>query len=153
MFKFFKRGNKVGVKVKVVNENDTGLPAYQTIGSAGVDLFSNVDTLLEPGRPTLVPTGLRFQIPEGYEIQIRSRSGLALKNSVFVLNSPGTIDSDYRGDIGIILMNTGRSAFTIAKGMRIAQAVLQKVERIEWDQVEQLEETERGSGGFGSTKL
>ena len=87
MFKFFKRGNKVGVKVKVVNENDTGLPAYQTIGSAGVDLFSNVDTLLEPGRPTLVPTGLRFQIPEGYEIQIRSRSGLALKNSVFVLNN------------------------------------------------------------------
>lgn len=153
MFKFFKRGNKVGIKIGVTNENDTGLPAYQTKGSAGMDLFSNEDKLIEPGRPTLVQTGLRFQIPEGYEIQIRSRSGLALKNGVFVLNSPGTIDSDYRGDIGVVLMNMSNTTFTVAKGMRIAQAVLSKVEQIEWEQVEQLQETERGEGGFGSTKL
>lgn len=153
MFKFFKKGNKMSVKVKIVNENDTGLPAYQVAGSAGVDLFSNEDILMEPGRQYVIDTGIRVLIPEGFELQIRSRSGLTAKHGVFVLNSPGTIDSGYIGPLKVILFNSGKFSFTVEKGMRIAQAVLNRFEKIEWETVDELEETERGSGGFGSSGL
>ncbi len=153
MFKFFKKGIKMAVTVKVTNENESGLPSYQTAGSAGVDLLSNEDVMVKVGIPTLVDTGMRIQIPDGYELQIRSRSGLASKNGIVVMNSPGTIDSDYRGPVKCILFNMSGNDFAVSKGMRIAQGVLAKVERIEWQQVEQLDETERGENGFGSTKL
>lgn len=129
------------------------LPAYATEHSAGMDLCAAVenDIVLNPGERKLIPTGLAIALPEGFEAQIRPRSGLALKNGLSVLNSPGTIDADYRGEIQIILANLGSEPFTITRGMRIAQMVVAAYTRVTWDCVESLNETARGAGGFGST--
>ncbi|MCV2448323.1 dUTP diphosphatase [Paracoccus sp. DMF] len=130
------------------------LPEYQTAGSAGADLRADLggDSLeLAPGQIRLVPTGLRVQIPEGYEMQIRPRSSLALKHGVTLPNTPGTIDSDYRGPLGVIMINLGAEAYTIHHGERIAQAVVTPVTRAAWVMAETLDDTARGAGGFGST--
>ena len=131
------------------------LPAYETAGSAGMDVRAAVPdrepVVLAPGQRAMVPTGLSVGIPEGYEIQVRPRSGLAAKHGLTCLNTPGTIDSDYRGEIKVILINLGAEPFTIQRGERIAQLVLAPVTRLAWAQVEQLGETARGAGGFGST--
>lgn len=141
------------VKVKVVNKGKTFVPEYATEGASGLDVRANIDEsiTLEPGQRKIIPTGLFVELPVGYEIQIRSRSGLAAKNGILVLNAPGTIDADYRGEIGVILHNSSNSNFSIACGDRIAQMVLQKVPKIDWVIVEELENSDRGSGGFGST--
>jgi len=132
-----------------------GIPAYATEHSAGMDLCAAVanDLVIEPGKRTLVPTGLSIALPEGYEAQVRPRSGLALKNGITVLNSPGTIDADYRGEVQVILANLGAEAFTITRGMRIAQMVVASYARVEWQRVSELPSSERGAGGFGSTGL
>jgi dUTP pyrophosphatase len=131
------------------------LPAYETTGSAGMDVRAavpeNEPVVLAPGARAMVPTGLSVAIPEGYEIQVRPRSGLAAKHGLTCLNTPGTIDSDYRGEIKVILINLGSDAFTIQRGERIAQLVLAPVTRLAWDEVGVLGETARGAGGFGST--
>lgn len=129
------------------------LPAYETGQSAGMDLSAALEEAIElaPGERMLIPTGLSIALPEGYEAQIRPRSGLALKHGVTVLNTPGTVDADYRGEIKVILANLGSEPFTIERGMRIAQMVIAKHEQIEWNVVKELDETTRGSGGFGST--
>ncbi|MEQ9506715.1 MAG: dUTP diphosphatase [Hyphomonas sp.] len=131
------------------------LPAYETSGSAGMDVRAAVPEaepmVLAPGARAMVPTGLSVAIPEGYEIQVRPRSGLAAKHGLTCLNTPGTIDSDYRGEIKVILINLGSEAFTIQRGERIAQLVLAPVTQLGWQQVSELGETERGAGGFGST--
>ncbi|MFA7332330.1 MAG: dUTP diphosphatase [Candidatus Delongbacteria bacterium] len=129
------------------------LPAYQTAGSAALDLHAALveDLLLPPGATRLLPTGLKVAVPAGFELQIRPRSGLALKHRLAVLNSPGTIDSDYRGEVQVILSNFGAEPFTVTRGMRICQAVLARVERLEWEPVERVPDTERGAGGFGHT--
>ena len=144
------------MKVKLVVGKAYDIPEYQTPGAAGMDLHANNEQsiMLQPGQRKVVPTGLKVKVPDGYELQIRPRSGLVNKHGITVLNAPGTIDSDYIGEIGVILFNAdlynGR-AFYIHKGDRIAQAVLAKVEQAEWEEVEQLEATTRGEGGFGST--
>ena len=132
---------------------DLPLPHYQTTGSSGMDLRAAVDApfILRPGAVALVPTGLRLAIPVGYEGQVRPRSGLALKHGIGVLNSPGTIDSDYRGPVNIILFNFSNNPFTIERGDRIAQLVIAKTEKIIWKEVESIDATERGEGGFGHT--
>ena len=132
---------------------DLPLPTYATEHSAGMDLLAAVDAdvVLAPGARALVPTGLAFALPDGYEAQVRPRSGLAAKNGVTVLNSPGTVDADYRGEVKVILINHGSEPFTIERGMRIAQMVVAPVTRIAWEDVPTLEETARGAGGFGST--
>lgn len=133
---------------------DLPLPAYATAQSAGLDLLAAIDAplALAPGERRLIPTGLKIALPAGYEAQIRPRSGLALKHGITLLNSPGTIDADYRGEIGIILVNLGQQSFTIQRGERIAQMVVAPVSRLVWrEQVEDLANTERGAGGFGST--
>lgn len=132
---------------------DLPLPSYATEHSAGMDLLAAIDAPIElaPGDKMLVATGIAIALPHGFEAQIRPRSGLAAKNGVTVLNSPGTIDADYRGEIKVILINHGKEAFRIERGMRIAQMVIARYERIEWTPVESLDETVRGSGGFGST--
>ena len=127
------------------------LPAYATQGSAGVDLRASEPCVIPPGGRALIPTGLRIALPEGYEAQVRPRSGLALKHGVTLLNSPGTIDSDYRGEVGVILINLGQEPFTVQPGDRIAQMVFAPVTRGVWDEVDALDATERGTGGFGST--
>lgn len=127
------------------------LPRYATDGAAGMDVLSAEDVVLEPGARHAVSTGLAMAIPENYEIQVRPRSGLALKNGISVPNTPGTIDSDYRGELKVILINFGAEAFAISRGDRIAQIVLAPVTRAGWHEVEELDETERGAGGFGST--
>jgi dUTP pyrophosphatase len=131
------------------------LPIYQTAGSAGMDLVAAVPEdapmVLSPGSRALIPTGLSIAVPEGFEAQIRPRSGLALKDGITCLNTPGTIDSDYRGEIGILLINHGGESFTVTRGMRIAQMVIAPVTRAELSEVESLPETARGAGGFGST--
>ena len=129
------------------------LPAYATPGAAGCDLQAAVDdpVILAPGARALVPTGLLIAVPAGYELQIRPRSGLALKHGIMVANSPGTIDEDYRGELQVILLNAGTEPFVIERGMRIAQAVLAPVVRAEWVEVEALDATMRGTAGFGST--
>jgi dUTP pyrophosphatase len=131
------------------------LPAYETAGSAGMDVRAAVpegeSMVLAPGERAMVPTGLSVAIPQGYEIQVRPRSGLAAKHGLTCLNTPGTIDSDYRGEIKVILVNLGQEAFTIQRGERIAQLVLAPVTRLAWQSVDSLDETERGAGGFGST--
>ena len=139
------------MKVCVVNKSNHRLPEYSTPMSAGVDLKANISEpiILGPLQRILIPTDLYMAIPEGYELQIRSRSGLALKNGIFCLNSPGTIDADYRGNVGVILANFSDTPFIINPGDRVAQAVLNKFEKIEWDEVTTLNETERGTGGFG----
>jgi dUTP pyrophosphatase len=129
------------------------LPAYATDHAAGMDLCAAVtnDVTLQPGQRTLIPTGLSIALPEGYEAQVRPRSGLAFKNGITVLNSPGTIDADYRGEVQIILANLGTEPFTVTRGMRIAQMVVAAHSRVAWRPVAQLDTTARGAGGFGST--
>ena len=127
------------------------LPAYATPGAAGMDVLSAEDVTLAPGARHAVATGLSIALPEGYEIQVRPRSGLALKHGISIPNTPGTIDSDYRGELKVILINHGAEAFAIARGDRIAQLVLAPVTRATWDEVAELDETARGAGGFGST--
>jgi len=131
------------------------LPAYGTTGAAGMDLEAAIETplTLRPGARALVPTGLSIALPEGYEAQVRPRSGLAAKSGVTVLNSPGTVDADYRGEIKVILANLGTEDFTIERGMRIAQMVVAAYSRVEWQAASTLEDTSRGAGGFGSTGL
>ncbi|MCF8361285.1 MAG: dUTP diphosphatase [Prolixibacteraceae bacterium] len=139
--------------VKIVNKSNNPLPSYSTIFSAGMDIRASIDkdVELKPLERTLVPTGLFIQLPEGYEAQIRPRSGMALKHGISVLNSPGTIDADYRGEVGIILVNLSNETYTIKNGERICQMVIAKHEQAEWGEVEVLEESERGDGGFGHT--
>lgn len=131
------------------------LPTYETSGSAGMDLRAAVSDdsplMLGPGERALVPTGLSFAIPDGYEVQVRPRSGLAARYGITCLNTPGTIDSDYRGEVKVILINLGQDAFQISRGERIAQMVLAPVTRAEWREVKSLPQTDRGAGGFGST--
>ena len=141
------------MKVKVINKSKQALPAYETSASAGVDLRADIDKIvvLKSFERTLVKTGLFLEIPEGFEGQVRPRSGLALKKGITVLNSPGTIDADYRGEVGVILINLSQEDFIIENGERIAQLVFCKVEQANWENVEILTETHRGEGGFGST--
>ena len=129
------------------------LPSYATPGSAGADLKACLDSpvILEPGQRSLIPTGVRLQIPDGYEGQVRPRSGLAARNGVTILNSPGTIDSDYRGEIQVVLINQGKEAFTVAHGERIAQLVIAPVIQVDFMEVSSLDDSHRGEGGFGST--
>lgn len=140
-------------KIKIVNRSNHPLPSYSTLMSAGMDLRASLQepVVLLPGGRALIPTGLFIALPEGYEAQIRPRSGLALKSGVTVLNSPGTIDADYRGQIGVILINHSEVAFTVNDGERICQMVIARHETIAWEQVNSLDETSRGEGGFGHT--
>lgn len=139
--------------IKVINKSKHDLPKYQTELSAGMDLYANIDEpiTLKPLERTLVKTGLFISLPKGYEAQIRPRSGLAFKNGITVLNTPGTIDADYRGEIGVILVNLSSQDFTVNDGDRIAQMVIAKHETATWEAVENLDETNRGEGGFGSS--
>lgn len=141
------------MKIKVVNRSNNPLPEYKTSGAAGMDLMSNIteSITLKSLERILIPTGLFIELPEGYEAQIRPRSGLALKEGIGVLNSPGTIDADYRGEIGIILVNLSNSEVTIHPGDRICQMVINKVEQAELIEVEMLSNSDRGIGGFGHT--
>ena len=141
------------MKVEIINRSKHALPAYATDLSAGMDLRANLDepVVLKPLERILVPTGLFMALPAGYEAQVRPRSGLAIKKGITVLNSPGTIDADYRGEVCVILVNLSSEPFTIADGERIAQMVIARHEQIEWQPVEVLGETERGAGGFGHT--
>lgn len=141
------------MKIKVINRSDNALPSYETIASAGMDLraYLEAPVTLKPMQRKIIPTGLSIELTPGYEAQIRPRSGLAIKNGITLLNTPGTIDADYRGDIGVILVNLSTEDFTITSGDRIAQMVIAKYEQIQWENVEELSETERGTGGFGST--
>ncbi|MBO5810959.1 MAG: dUTP diphosphatase [Bacteroidales bacterium] len=142
------------MEVKIINKSDNQLPAYETVNSAGMDLRAYLPEgpiVLKPMQRTLVPTGLFMEIPEGYEGQVRPRSGLAIKNGITVLNTPGTIDADYRGEVKIILINLSDTDFTINSGERVAQIVFAKCEQMEVVNVETLSETERGAGGFGHT--
>ena len=141
------------MKVKIVNKSNNPLPSYSTELSAGVDLRAYLDTpiILKPLERALIPTGLYIELPQGYEAQVRPRSGLAIKYGITVLNSPGTIDADYRGEIKVILINLSNESFTINNGDRIAQMVIAKHETAQWIEVDNLSETKRGEGGFGST--
>lgn len=141
------------MEVKIINKSNNALPEYQTSGAAGMDIraFVPSDIRIKPGEVKLVPTGLYLEIPKGYEIQVRARSGLALKNSIGVANGIGTIDSDYRGELCVILVNFGQNEFVVKNGDRIAQMVLNKYEPIEFVVDEELSSTERGEGGFGSS--
>ena len=141
------------MKVKVVNKSKHSLPNYSTIASAGMDLRANIELpiTLKPLARTIVKTGIFIELPIGYEAQVRPRSGLAFKKGITVLNSPGTVDADYRGEVGVILVNLSADDFVIEDGERIAQMVIAKHEQADWVEVEKLEESERGSGGFGST--
>lgn len=141
------------MKVKVINRSHHALPQYATTASAGMDLRANLDApvTLGPLERRLIPTGLYIALPEGYEAQIRPRSGLALKHGISLLNTPGTIDADYRGEIGIILANLSNEPFEVCDGERIAQMVIARYEHVEWEQSETLDVTERGEGGFGHT--
>ena len=141
------------MKVKIVNKSPYPCPAYATEQSAGVDLKALLTepVVLQPLERTLVPTGLYIALPKGYEAQVRPRSGLAAKHGITVLNSPGTIDADYRGEIRVILVNLSQQPFEIVPGERIAQMVIARHEQVEWEKVDQLDDTQRGAGGFGST--
>lgn len=141
------------MKIKIINNSHHPLPKYATADSAGMDLRANLDEpiTLAPMERRLIPTGLHIALPAGYEAQVRPRSGLALKHGIGVLNSPGTIDADYRGEIGVILVNLSQVPFVVQDGERIAQMVIARHETAEWDLVETLDETERGAGGFGHT--
>lgn len=141
------------MKVKIVNKSRHELPAYETPASAGMDLRANLETpvVLKPLERSLIPTGLFIELPVGFEAQIRPRSGLAIKKGITLLNTPGTIDADYRGEIKIILANISNDEFVVNDGERIAQMVIARHEQAQWEEVEALEVTERGAGGFGST--
>ena len=141
------------MKIKIINRSKHALPKYQTAFSAGMDLYANLDepVTLKPLERKLIATGLLMELPQGYEAQVRPRSGLAIKNGITVLNTPGTIDADYRGEIGVILVNLSAESFTVNDGDRIAQMVIAKHETAIWEEVAELSETDRGAGGFGST--
>ncbi len=141
------------MNVQIINKSKHEIPAYETEGSAGMDLRANIEEAitLKPLERTIVKTGLFIALPVGFEAQVRPRSGLAAKKGITVLNAPGTVDADYRGEIGVILVNLSNEDFTINDGERIAQLVIAKHERVTWEQVTTLDETERGAGGFGST--
>ena len=141
------------MKIKIVNKSKHPLPEYATSGSAGMDLRANIDApiTLAPGERKLIPTGIHIALPVGYEAQVRPRSGLALKYGIGLANMLGTVDSDYRADVGVILINLGQENFVVNDGDRIAQMVIAKHETAEWDVVEELDETERGEGGYGHT--
>ena len=145
--------NFPSMKIDIINKSGHQLPSYETILSAGMDLraVTNTPIVLEPMDRVIVKTGLFMALPQGYEAQVRPRSGLAIKKGVTVLNAPGTIDADYRGEIGVILINLSKETFTVENGDRIAQMVIAKYERAEWNEVTELSETSRASGGFGST--
>jgi len=139
--------------IRVINKSKNGLPAYETIHAAGMDLRADLETTiqLKPLERTLVPTGLHIELPEGFEAQIRPRSGLAYKHGISIVNSPGTIDADYRGEVKVLLINLSTEVFEIKTGDRIAQMVIARHETIKWDEVEVLNETSRGVGGYGHT--
>ena len=141
------------MNIKIINKSPHSLPEYETAASAGMDLMANLETavILKPLERTIVKTGLFLELPIGVEAQVRPRSGLAAKKGITVLNAPGTIDADYRGEIGVILVNLSDENFTIENGERVAQLVIAKHERAAWQQVKILTETQRGTGGFGST--
>lgn len=143
------------MKIKIINKSRHALPHYETVASAGMDLRASLteSRTLKPLERTIVGTGLFIELPIGYEAQVRPRSGLAAKKGITVLNAPGTIDADYRGEIGVILANLSNQDFEIRNGERIAQLVISKHERAEWEQVEILSQTDRGEGGFGSTGI
>ncbi|PRX56988.1 dUTP diphosphatase [Flagellimonas meridianipacifica] len=141
------------MKVKIISKSNHDLPHYETLASAGMDLRANLDVpiMLKPLERSIIPTGIFIELPVGVEAQVRPRSGLAAKKGITVLNAPGTVDADYRGEVGVILVNLSNEEFIVNDGERIAQMVIAKHERVEWEEVEQLTETDRGSGGFGST--
>lgn len=141
------------MQVKIINQSKHALPAYETPSSAGMDVRANLDqpVVLQPMERSLIKTGLFMEIPAGFECQVRPRSGLALKKGITVLNSPGTIDADYRGEVGVILINLSSEAFTVEDGERIAQLVFARVPQAQWVETTELSDTERGTGGFGST--
>jgi dUTP pyrophosphatase len=143
------------MKIKLINTSGHPIPNYETEASAGMDLRASIETpiVLQPLERAIIKTGLFIELPIGYEAQVRPRSGLAAKKGITVLNAPGTIDADYRGEVGVILINLSQEPFTIENGERIAQLVIAKHERAEWIEVEVLTETERGEGGFGSTGI
>ncbi len=142
-------------EIKIINNSNNPLPKYATAGSAGMDLYANLTApvVIKPGARELIPTGLHISLPTNLEAQIRPRSGLAFKQGLTVLNAPGTIDSDYRGDIGVVLINLGSEDVTINSGDRIAQMIISKYEQITWEEVDSLDDTERGSGGYGHTGI
>lgn len=148
-----KQRFRQAMKIKIVNSSHHPLPQYATPLSAGLDLRANLEApiTLQPMERCLVPTGLRIALPEGYEAQVRPRSGLALKHGITLLNTPGTIDADYRGEIGVIMVNLSTEPFTVEDGERIAQLVIARYEQAEWQETDVLDETERGEGGFGHT--
>ncbi|MEL7268438.1 MAG: dUTP diphosphatase [Bacteroidota bacterium] len=141
------------MKVKVINTSKHDLPQYETLGAAGLDIRASLDEpiLLKPLERAIIPTGLFIELPIGFEAQVRPRSGLAAKKGITVLNAPGTVDADYRGEVGVILANVSNEEFLVNDGERIAQLVIAKHERIDWEKVEVLSDTDRGTGGFGST--
>ena len=141
------------VTINIINNSSNTLPAYETIGSAGMDLRANLEepVKLQPMQRALIPTGLFIELPLGYEAQVRPRSGLAIRHGITCLNSPGTVDSDYRGELKIILINLSNETFTIQHGERIAQMIIQPVAKAEWQEVKVLNESKRGEGGFGHT--
>ncbi|MBO5811615.1 MAG: dUTP diphosphatase [Bacteroidaceae bacterium] len=143
------------MKVQIINRSHHPLPEYATELSAGMDLRANIDApiVLKPMQRCIIPTGLYMALPAGYEAQVRPRSGLAIKKGITVLNSPGTIDADYRGEVGVILINLSQEDWTVTDGERIAQMVIARHEQVEWNQVEILDETERGAGGFGHSGI
>ncbi len=143
------------VGIKIINKSEHQLPSYETLASAGMDLRAKLESPidLKPLERTIIPTGLYMELPAGYEAQVRPRSGLAAKYGITVLNAPGTIDADYRGEIGVILINLSNQSFTINNGERVAQMVIAKHERAEWINSGKLSKTERGEGGFGSTGI
>jgi len=143
----------MNIKVKIVNQSNNLLPKYETINSSGLDVRANIEEsiTLKPLERKLISTGLYFSIPKGYEAQVRPRSGLAFKHGITVLNTPGTIDADYRGEVKVILVNLSNKDFEITRAERICQIVFAKVEHITWDVVKKLDETDRGEGGFGHT--
>jgi dUTP pyrophosphatase len=143
------------IKVQIINRSHHSLPQYATISSAGMDLRANLDepVVIKPLERRLIPTGLFISLPVGFEAQVRPRSGLALKKGITVLNSPGTIDADYRGEVGIILINLSSEDWTVTDGERIAQMIVARHEQVEWEPVQVLDETDRGAGGFGHSGL
>jgi dUTP pyrophosphatase len=146
---------KINIKRLDNKFDDLPLPSYKTGGSAGMDVYAAIEDEMKiaPGKTVMVPTGFAIAVPSGYECQVRSRSGLAAKSGIFALNAPGTIDSDYRGEVKVILSNFSDEEFTIRRGDRIAQLVIAKYEKIDWNETGNLDETERGEGGFGSTGI
>jgi dUTP pyrophosphatase len=146
------------IKLKITrlrNNQDLPLPSYATDGSAGMDIYADVenDIVIKPGEIALIPTGIAIELPPGYEAQIRPRSGLAINHGITLLNTPGTIDSDYRGEIKIILINLGKKEFVVKRGDRIAQMIISKYAKVEWEEVKELNTTQRGAGGFGHTGI